>query len=137
MGLKYRIQMNLHFKIESSETKKRDLKLLFCVTNKPCVFPKRVFSFLFTIFLRLRVDSTHVTATKFALALPPEKYQFAFYNCVNSDCVYTNLWHEQRDAHGLMWKPFDSQNNKLSLRARVIGRVQPSGVKIFWLWTSP
>lgn len=36
-------------------------------------------------------DSTHVTATKFALALPPEKYQFTFYNCVNSDCTYTNF----------------------------------------------
>lgn len=50
--------MNLHFKIESDETKKQDFKL-FCVTNKPCVFAKRVFRFLFTIFLRLRQHTCH------------------------------------------------------------------------------
>lgn len=56
------------------------------MTKKPCVFAKRVLRFYLQSFCLS--DNTHVTATKFALAVPHEKYQFAFLMREFKLCVY-------------------------------------------------
>lgn len=89
---KYRIKMNLHFKIGSSETKKTRFKL-FCVTNKPCVFAKRVFRFLFTFFLP---PTAHMSQQRNLHYFCRLKSTNLLSKSVNSNSVFTSLRHEQR-----------------------------------------